>query len=135
MQAKVKIIVECGDKVQIVGDDLLVTNPTWRNKLTREDNQSPPWMQYTTSNQQKKIFTSYWLTWLEKRIYIKKLYGYEEFSRQGDEYLTAMANRIATVFASMLEFPFVRYRAAMSLDTKTMTTFCDLIPTKLVATV
>lgn len=31
------------------------------------------------------------------------------------------------------EFPFVRYRAAKSLDPMTMTTFRDLIPTKLAA--
>ncbi|CAH1444055.1 unnamed protein product [Lactuca virosa] len=66
---------------------------------------------------------------------LEELYGDEEFSRKGDECVTAMANRIATVFASMLEFPFVRYRAAKSLDPKTMTAFCDLIPTKLVAAV
>ncbi|KAK9949945.1 hypothetical protein M0R45_005453 [Rubus argutus] len=34
-----------------------------------------------------------------------------------------MAARIATVFASLREFPFVRYRAAKSLDATTMTTF------------
>ncbi|CAH1444054.1 unnamed protein product [Lactuca virosa] len=66
---------------------------------------------------------------------LEEVYGDEEFSRKGDECVTAMANRIATVFASMLEFPFVRYRAAKSLDPKTMTTFCDLIPTKLAAAV
>lgn len=71
-----------------------------------------------------------------------------------------MATRIATVFASLRvfvpiiksiltsisyifseiryvlccqEFPFVRYRAAKSLDAMTMTTFRDLIPTKLAA--
>ncbi|KVH90072.1 Sec1-like protein [Cynara cardunculus var. scolymus] len=75
---------------------------------------------------------------------LEEFYGDEEISRKGDECLTAMANRIATVFASMLvpykllflqEFPFVRYRAAKSLDPTTMTTFCDLIPTKLAAAV
>ncbi|KAI3792568.1 hypothetical protein L2E82_06451 [Cichorium intybus] len=66
---------------------------------------------------------------------LEDLYGDEETSRKGDECLTAMANRIATVFASMLEFPFVRYRAAKSLDPTTMTTYCDLIPTKLAAAV
>lgn len=34
---------------------------------------------------------------------------------------------------SQQEFPFVRYRAAKSLDPNTMTTFRDLIPTKLAA--
>ena len=107
---------------------------------------------------------------------LEELYGDEEVIRKGDECLTAMANRIATVFASMLvrssvvlipyqgwgyaigdakyvlftclliiseaykllflqEFPFVRYRAAKSLDPTTMTTFCDLVPTKLAAAV
>ena len=33
---------------------------------------------------------------------LEELYGDEEMSRKGDEYLTEMANRIATVFASML---------------------------------
>ncbi|MFS8003772.1 putative sec1-like protein [Helianthus anomalus] len=64
---------------------------------------------------------------------LEELYGDEEICRNVDECLTAMANRIATVFASMLEFPFVRYRAAKSLDPTTMTTLCDLIPTKLAA--
>lgn len=31
------------------------------------------------------------------------------------------------------EFPLVRYRAAKTLDTATMTTYPDLIPTKLAA--
>ena len=31
------------------------------------------------------------------------------------------------------ELPFVRYRAAKSLDTNTMTTYRDLVPTKLAA--
>ncbi|KAJ9555304.1 hypothetical protein OSB04_009918 [Centaurea solstitialis] len=66
---------------------------------------------------------------------LEEFYGDEEVNRKGDECLTAMANRIATVFASMLEFPFVRYRAAKSLDPTTMTTFCDLVPTKLAAAV
>nr|GMD97669.1 SNARE-interacting protein KEULE [Ipomoea batatas] len=43
-----------------------------------------------------------------------------------------MATRIATVLASLREFPSVRYRAA-PLDPTTMTTFRDLIPTKLAA--
>ncbi|KAK1408321.1 hypothetical protein QVD17_39988 [Tagetes erecta] len=66
---------------------------------------------------------------------LEDLYVDEEINQKGDECLTAMANRIATVFASMLEFPFVRYRAAKSLELTTMTTFGDLIPTKLAAAV
>lgn len=66
---------------------------------------------------------------------LEELYGSEEMTRKGDECLNIMANRIATVFASLLEFPFVRYRAAKSLDPTTMTTIRDLIPTKLAAAV
>ncbi|KAI3813013.1 hypothetical protein L1987_17726 [Smallanthus sonchifolius] len=66
---------------------------------------------------------------------LEELYGNEEMTRKGDECLNLMADRIATVFASLLEFPFVRYRAAKSLDPTTMTTICDLIPTKLAAAV
>ncbi|XP_071692967.1 SNARE-interacting protein KEULE-like isoform X2 [Rutidosis leptorrhynchoides] len=66
---------------------------------------------------------------------LEELYGNEEMSRKGDECLNLMANRIATVFASLLEFPYVRYRAAKSLDPTTMTTIRDLIPTKLAAAV
>ncbi|KAK8538085.1 hypothetical protein V6N12_044223 [Hibiscus sabdariffa] len=61
------------------------------------------------------------------------LFGDEENTRKGDACLNVMATRIATVFASLREFPFVRYRAAKSLDPMTMTTFRDLIPTKLAA--
>ncbi|KAL0296134.1 UNVERIFIED_CONTAM: SNARE-interacting protein KEULE, partial [Sesamum radiatum] len=64
---------------------------------------------------------------------LEELFGDEESSRKGDACLNLMATRIATVFASLREFPFVRYRAAKSLDPNTMTTFRDLIPTKLAA--
>ncbi|KAL8484581.1 hypothetical protein ACS0TY_027038 [Phlomoides rotata] len=64
---------------------------------------------------------------------LEDLFGDEESSRKGDACLNLMATRIATVFASLREFPYVRYRAAKSLDTSTMTTFRDLIPTKLAA--
>ncbi|KAL9415416.1 hypothetical protein AB3S75_043663 [Citrus x aurantiifolia] len=64
---------------------------------------------------------------------LEELFGDEENSRRGDACLNVMASRIATVFASLREFPLVRYRAAKSLDTMTMTTFSDLIPTKLAA--
>ncbi|XP_071705895.1 SNARE-interacting protein KEULE-like [Rutidosis leptorrhynchoides] len=65
----------------------------------------------------------------------EQLYANEEMSRKGDDCLNLMASRIATVFASLSEFPFVRYRAAKSLDPHTMTTSRDLIPTKLAAAV
>ncbi|XP_015085902.1 SNARE-interacting protein KEULE [Solanum pennellii] len=64
---------------------------------------------------------------------LEELYGDDEGSRKGSLCLNEMANRIATVFASLREFPLVRYRAAKSLDPTTMTTFRDLIPTKLAA--
>ncbi|CAI9093831.1 OLC1v1029415C1 [Oldenlandia corymbosa var. corymbosa] len=64
---------------------------------------------------------------------LEELFGEEEISRKGEACLNSMATRIATVFASLREFPSVRYRAAKSLDPTTMTTFRDLIPTKLAA--
>ncbi|GER34566.1 KEULE family protein [Striga asiatica] len=66
---------------------------------------------------------------------LEELFGDEESSRRGDACLNLMATRIATVFASLREFPMVRYRAAKSLDPSTVTTFRDLIPTKLAAAV
>ncbi|KAB5564407.1 hypothetical protein DKX38_004461 [Salix brachista] len=64
---------------------------------------------------------------------LEELYGDEEYSHKGDACLNVMASRIATVFASLREYPFVRYRAARSLDVTTMTTSRDLIPTNLAA--
>ncbi|XP_044509111.1 SNARE-interacting protein KEULE-like [Mangifera indica] len=64
---------------------------------------------------------------------LEELFCDEENTRKGDACLNLMATRIATVFASLREFPFVRYRAAKSLDAMTMTTLRDLIPTKLAA--
>nr|GMD34649.1 SNARE-interacting protein KEULE-like [Ipomoea batatas]GMD78581.1 SNARE-interacting protein KEULE-like [Ipomoea batatas] len=66
---------------------------------------------------------------------LEELFGDDEGSLKGDACLRLMANRIATVFASLREFPFVRYRAIKSHDPTTMTTFRDLIPTKLAAAV
>ncbi|KAI3915711.1 hypothetical protein MKX01_015536 [Papaver californicum] len=57
-----------------------------------------------------------------------------EKSREYDACLNAMATRIATVFASLRELPFVRYRAA-KVDAITLTTMRDLVPTKLAAAV
>ncbi|KAB1217102.1 SNARE-interacting protein KEULE [Morella rubra] len=64
---------------------------------------------------------------------LEELFGDEENSRKAVACLNVVATRIATVFASLREFPCVRYRAAKSLDATTMTTFRDLIPTKLAA--
>lgn len=58
-----------------------------------------------------------------------------EHSRRFDACLNEMATRIATVFASLKEFPSVRYKAAKGLDGTTVTTFRDLVPTKLAAAV
>ncbi|KAK6947649.1 Sec1-like protein [Dillenia turbinata] len=59
----------------------------------------------------------------------------EEVSHRANACLEVVATRLATVFASLRELPSVRYRAAKSLDANTMTTFRDLIPTKLAAAV
>ncbi|OMO68639.1 Sec1-like protein [Corchorus olitorius] len=66
---------------------------------------------------------------------LEDLFGVEESTCQGDSNLSMMASRIATVFASLREFPSVRYRAAKSIDATTPTTLSDLIPTKLAARV
>ncbi|CAI8589201.1 unnamed protein product [Vicia faba] len=64
---------------------------------------------------------------------LEELFGDEENSRKSVACLNVMATRIATVFASLREFPSVRFRAAKSLDATTVTTLRDLIPTKLAA--
>ncbi|XP_020093908.1 SNARE-interacting protein KEULE-like [Ananas comosus] len=65
---------------------------------------------------------------------LEELFGENaEGSHKYNECLNTMATRIATAFASLREFPYVRYRAAKSLDASTMTTLRDLIPTKLAA--
>ncbi|XWS45933.1 hypothetical protein CRYUN_Cryun14cG0021900 [Craigia yunnanensis] len=53
-----------------------------------------------------------------------------EKSRKFEVCLNTMATRIATVFASLKELPFVRYRAVKTQDASTATTR-DLIPSKL----
>ncbi|XBI98325.1 hypothetical protein VPH35_018576 [Triticum aestivum] len=49
--------------------------------------------------------------------------------------INTIATRIATVFASMKEFPRVHYRVARTIDASTLTTLRDLVPTKLAASV
>ncbi|KAK9154028.1 hypothetical protein Sjap_001508 [Stephania japonica] len=67
---------------------------------------------------------------------LEELFGQNvENSRKYDACLNVMASRIATVFASLRELPFVRFRAAKSLDASTVTTFRELVPTKLAAAV
>ncbi|XP_073103119.1 SNARE-interacting protein KEULE isoform X4 [Elaeis guineensis] len=58
-----------------------------------------------------------------------------EKSRKYNDCINIMATRIATAFASLREFPFVRYRAAKSLDASSVTTSHDLVPTKVAAAV
>ncbi|XP_062077154.1 SNARE-interacting protein KEULE-like [Humulus lupulus] len=65
---------------------------------------------------------------------LEELYGGDDKeTNEGTTCLNVIATRIATVFASLREFPCVRYRAAKSLDATTTTSFRDLIPAKLAA--
>ncbi|KAJ8447617.1 hypothetical protein Cgig2_031671 [Carnegiea gigantea] len=64
---------------------------------------------------------------------LEELFGDHENQQKVKACLHVMATRIATVFASMRELPFVRYCAAKSLDPMTVTTYRDLLPTKLAA--
>ncbi|KAM6557984.1 hypothetical protein CsatA_027223 [Cannabis sativa] len=65
---------------------------------------------------------------------LEELYGGDDDNETNEKMacLNAIATRIATVFASLREFPCVRYRAAKCGGDVTETTnFRDLIPTKL----
>ncbi|KAJ4831897.1 hypothetical protein Tsubulata_018104 [Turnera subulata] len=64
---------------------------------------------------------------------LEDLFVDTEDSSHGNACLNVMATRIATVFASLREFPLIRYRVAKSLDVTSRTTFPDLITTKLAA--
>nr|XP_029117494.1 SNARE-interacting protein KEULE isoform X5 [Elaeis guineensis] len=68
---------------------------------------------------------------------LEELFGENvEGSHKYNACLNTMATRIATAFASLREYPYVRYRAAKSsLDVSTVTTLHDLVPTKLAAAV
>ncbi|CAF1702421.1 BnaCnng57670D [Brassica napus] len=66
---------------------------------------------------------------------LEDLYSDEENHQRADACLNVVAKRIATVLASLKEYPFVRYRGAKGLDATTMTTYRELIPTKLAASV
>ncbi|CAI9104644.1 OLC1v1003358C1 [Oldenlandia corymbosa var. corymbosa] len=58
-----------------------------------------------------------------------------ESSRRFDACLNEVAKRMATVFASLKEFPVVRYRAVKGLDSSTVISPRQLLPTKLAAAV
>ncbi|KMZ60329.1 Syntaxin binding protein 2 [Zostera marina] len=66
---------------------------------------------------------------------LEELFGEnEENSQKHNVCLDVMAKRVATVFASLKEFPYVRFRSARSsVDASTVTTLRDLVPTKLAA--
>uniref|UniRef100_A0A0D6QYN7 SNARE-interacting protein KEULE n=1 Tax=Araucaria cunninghamii TaxID=56994 RepID=A0A0D6QYN7_ARACU len=66
---------------------------------------------------------------------MEQLFGeHTQNTREYENCINTMACRLATVFASLKEFPLVRFRAARSaLDATTATTFRDLIPTKFAA--
>ncbi|KAL0538461.1 hypothetical protein IC582_027482 [Cucumis melo] len=66
---------------------------------------------------------------------LEDLFGDIENSRKFDNCLNTMATRIATVFASLKEFPFVRYRASKALDDPTEASLRELVPTKLAAAI
>ncbi|XP_051113716.1 SNARE-interacting protein KEULE-like isoform X3 [Andrographis paniculata] len=67
---------------------------------------------------------------------LEELFGQDaETSHRVDMCLNTMAKRIATVFASLKEFPYVWYRTARGLEDATTVTFRELIPTKLAAAV
>lgn len=67
---------------------------------------------------------------------LEDLYGeHSENSHKFDSCLTAMGTRIATVFASLKEFPCVRYRATKALNGSSDVSFRDLVPTKLAAAI
>ncbi|XP_010529509.1 PREDICTED: protein transport Sec1b isoform X2 [Tarenaya hassleriana] len=59
----------------------------------------------------------------------------DEENPPSDACLNLTGIRIATALASLKEYPFVRYRAAKAHDATKMTTFRELIPTKLAAIV
>ncbi|KAK6804408.1 hypothetical protein RDI58_002192 [Solanum bulbocastanum] len=56
-------------------------------------------------------------------------------SRRAEASLNVMASRISTVFASLKEFPFVRYRASKGQDGSTATNFRELVAGKLATAV
>jgi len=65
---------------------------------------------------------------------LEELFGENaETSQNYNACINTMATRISTVFASLREFPYVRYRAAKTIDASTLTTLRDLVPTKLAA--
>lgn len=66
---------------------------------------------------------------------LEKLFGeHSEGTRDYDACIETIATRLSTVFASLKEFPYVRYRAPRSvMDASTTTAARDLVPTKVAA--
>ncbi|MED6146569.1 Protein transport Sec1a [Stylosanthes scabra] len=64
----------------------------------------------------------------DQETVLQELYGKLENDRKFNACLTSMATRLATVFASMKEFPYVRYRSVKATDDYTPTKR-DLVPT------
>ncbi|XAR63168.1 hypothetical protein NMG60_11023012 [Bertholletia excelsa] len=72
----------------------------------------------------------------DQEMALEELFGDNaETSNKFEACLNLMATRVATIFASLKEFPFVRYRAAKSVDSSAEKTSRDLVPTKLAAAV
>ncbi|KAL0429015.1 UNVERIFIED_CONTAM: protein transport Sec1a [Sesamum radiatum] len=67
---------------------------------------------------------------------LEELFGHAAAdSRKFDACLNVMASRIATVFASLKEFPYVRYKAAKGLDSASDDNSRALVPSKLAAAI
>ncbi|XP_057455345.1 protein transport Sec1a-like isoform X2 [Lotus japonicus] len=66
---------------------------------------------------------------------MEELYGNTENTRRFNAFMNNMAIRIATVFASLKELPYVWHRAAKESDESTPTASRELIPTKLASAV
>ncbi|KAK4418766.1 protein transport Sec1a [Sesamum alatum] len=67
---------------------------------------------------------------------LEELFGHDASdARKFDACLNVMASRIATVFASLKEFPYVRYKAAKGLDMSSDNNPRALVPAKLAAAI
>ncbi|CAH2056697.1 unnamed protein product [Thlaspi arvense] len=91
-------------------------------------------LEYFPIDTQVIIDSSAYVT--DQEMALEELFGDNaETSNKFEACLNLMATRVATIFASLKEFPFVRYRAAKSVDSSAEKTSRDLVPTKLAAAV